>query len=43
VCLEVVLGLHSSPEDAVVVDLAVDSEGEGAILVNERLSASVWK
>lgn len=41
--LEVVLGLQVFPEDAVVVDLAVDSEGEGLIIVDEGLGAGVWR
>jgi len=39
--LEVVLGVQVLPEDAVVVDLAVDSEGEGLIFVDKRLGTGV--
>ena len=42
-CLELVGNGQSLSDDAVVVDLAVDSEGEGAIFVNEGLGASVLK
>lgn len=40
-CLELVRNGQSFSDDAVVVDLAVDSEGERAISVNEGLSTSV--
>lgn len=40
--LEVVLGVQIFPEDTVVVDLAVDGEGEGLIIVDEGLGAGVW-
>jgi hypothetical protein len=39
--LEVVLGVQVFPEDAVVVDLAVDSEGEGLVIVNKGLGAGI--
>lgn len=42
-CFELVRDRQSLSEDAVVVDLAVDSEGEGTIVVNEGLSASVFE
>jgi len=42
-CLELVGNGQSLSDDAMVVDLAVDSEGEGAIVVNEGLSASVLR
>lgn len=41
--LELVGNGQSLSDDAVVVDLAVDSEGEGAIFVNEGLSTSVLR
>jgi len=41
VSLEVVLGLQGFPQDAVVVNLTVDGEGEGLIIVDEGLSTGV--
>jgi hypothetical protein len=41
VCLEFVGLLEALAENAVVVDLAVDGQGDGTLLVDERLSAGV--
>lgn len=41
VSLEVVLGVQVFPENTVVVNLAVDGEGEGLIIVDKGLSAGV--
>lgn len=41
VSFEVVLGVHVFPQDAMVVDLAVDCEGEGLVIVDEGLGAGV--
>lgn len=40
-CLEVVRLLEALPEDAVVVDLAIDSESNGLVIVEERLGARI--
>jgi hypothetical protein len=40
--LEVVLVVKVLADDAVVVDLAVDGEGEGAIIVDKGLSTRVY-
>jgi hypothetical protein len=42
VCLELVRCLEALAEDAVVVDLAVDRQRDGSLLVDERLGARVW-
>lgn len=39
--LEVILGVKVLPQDAVVVDLAVDGKGEGLIVVDEGLGTGV--
>jgi len=39
VCLEVVRVLEGLAEDSVVVDLAVDGQGDGSLIVDEWLSA----
>jgi hypothetical protein len=41
VCLEVVRGLERLAEDSVVVDLTVDSQGDGSLIVDEGLSAGL--
>lgn len=41
VSLEVVLGLQGFPENTVVVDLAVDGEGKGLVIVDEGLGTGV--
>jgi hypothetical protein len=41
VCLEVVRLLQAFAEDSVVVNLAVDSEGNSLLIVHKRLSARV--
>ena len=41
VCLELVRCLEALAEDTVVVDLAVDGQRDGSLLVDERLSARV--
>jgi hypothetical protein len=41
VSLEVVLVVKVLAENAVVVDLTVDSEGEGAVVVDKRLGTRV--
>jgi hypothetical protein len=41
VSLEVVLGLQGFPQDTVVVDLAVDSEGKGLVIVDKGLGTGV--
>ena len=41
--LEFIGNVQILSQDAVVIDLAIDSEGKGAIIVNEGLSASVLK
>lgn len=40
-CLELVGLLQALAEDAVVVDLAVDGQRDGSLLVDERLRARV--
>lgn len=39
--LELILGLQSLPEDTVVIDLAVDGQGKGAIVVDKGLGTGV--
>lgn len=39
--LEVVLGLQGFPQDTVVVDLAVDGEGKGLVIVDKGLGTGV--
>jgi hypothetical protein len=41
VSLEVVLGLQGFPQDTVVVNLAVDSEGKGLVIVDKGLGTRV--
>jgi hypothetical protein len=41
-CLEVVLLLQSLSQDPVVVDFAVDGQGNAAIIVDEGLRSGVW-
>jgi hypothetical protein len=41
VSLEVVLGLQGFPQNTVVVDLAVDGEGKGLVIVDEGLGTGV--
>jgi hypothetical protein len=41
VCLEVVLVVKVLADEAVVVDLAVDGEGEAAVVVDEGLGTGV--
>jgi uncharacterized protein YkvS len=41
VCLEVVWVLEGLAENSVIVDLAVDSQRDGSLIVDERLSARV--
>jgi hypothetical protein len=41
VSLEVVVGLQGFPQDTVVVDLTVDGEGKGLVIVDEGLSTGV--
>jgi hypothetical protein len=41
VCLELVRCLEALAEDAVVVNLAVDRQRDGSLLVDERLGARV--
>lgn len=41
--LEVVLVLQALAQDAVVVDLTVDGEGKGLVIVDEGLGTGVWK
>jgi hypothetical protein len=41
VCLEVVLGVKALPQKTVVVDFAIDGEGEAAVLVDEGLGTGV--
>lgn len=42
VSLEVVLGLEGFPQNTVVIDLAVDGEREGLVIVDEWLGTGVW-
>lgn len=42
VSLEVVLGLQVLAQDTVVVDFAVNGEGEGGVIVDKGLSTGVW-
>jgi hypothetical protein len=42
VCLEGVCLCELLAQDLVVVDLAVDGEGDGLILVGDGLCAGVW-
>ena len=39
--LELIIGLQSLSQDAVVIDLAVDGQGEGTIVVNKGLGTGV--
>ena len=39
--LEVVLGIQTFSQDTVVVNFAIDSQGEGSIFVNEGLGTGV--
>jgi hypothetical protein len=41
VSLEVVLVLQCFPQDTVVVDLAVDGEGKGLVIVDKGLGTGV--
>jgi hypothetical protein len=41
VCLEVVRLLEAFAEDTVVVDFAIDGQGDGALIVDQRLGARV--
>jgi hypothetical protein len=41
VCLEVVLGVKALPQKTVVVDFAIDGEGEAAVLVDKGLGTGV--
>lgn len=41
--LELILGLQVLPEDTVVIDLAVDGQGKGAIVVDKGLGTRVCK
>ena len=41
-CLEVVRLLQALAEDSVVVDLAVDGQRDGSLIVDKRLSAGVY-
>ena len=43
VSLKVVLGLQGFPQNTVVIDLAVNGEGEGLVIVNEWLGTGVWR
>ena len=40
-CLEVVFLLEALAQDAMVVDLAVDGEGDGTLIIDQWLRASV--
>jgi hypothetical protein len=42
VSLEVILGLQVFPQDTVVVDLAVNGESEGGVIVDKGLGTGVW-
>lgn len=41
-CLEIVWRLQLFPENAVVVDFTVDRQGQGLVIVEQRLGASVY-
>jgi hypothetical protein len=43
VCLIVVLNIQGLPQNAVVVNLAVDSQSEGAVVVDEGLRTGVFE
>lgn len=40
-CLELVLGLQLFPQNAMVIDFTIDGQGEGSVLANDRLGASI--
>jgi hypothetical protein len=42
-CLEIVRLLQALAEDSVVVDLAIDGQGNSFFFVHERLSARVYQ
>lgn len=42
-CLELILDVQLLPQNLVVVDLAIDSEGKGAVIVDKRLGTGVFK
>lgn len=42
-CLKFILDVQLLPQNPVVVDLAIDSEGKGAVIVDKRLGAGVLR